>query len=434
MAASSCLDRIRGCLVGAIMAGLALPLYAQTPAPSPNLKLTLHPDLTFNVWPADFDRDGRTDLVAATATGSLWPRRPTDLVIRLGRGDGTFLPARSLGRAALPLGVGDFNADGFVDIVIREGDEIAVLPGRTGATFAAPRPVGPTNYFVDEIRVWAHVADFDGDGRRDILVPEVYDTLKLYRGNGDLTFQPAVDLFTQGGGYQPADATSGDFNGDGRRDIAVASPLEIDVFINTGGVSYSRSVIPGAEFSDITTRDLNNDGRLDLVASSGSRDFHYPYSTPGAVHVLIGNGNGTFQPWVRHETGVLGSMSIVVGEFTGDGIIDVATGNRSVVDDSDLGRHFWDSLSVFPGDGTGGLAAPTTYALGTMQPEYGWIDQTAPYQDNHHQLNTSDLNGDGRTDLIASPGVVALNRPPAANRPPVAFAGSDRTAYDYDYS
>src|SRR4030095_1211899 len=124
--------------------------------------------------------------------------------------------------------------------------------------------------------------------------------------NGDLTFQPAVDLFTQGGGYQPADATSGDFNGDGRLDLAVASPLEIDVFINTGGVSFSRSVISdnGAQFSDITTRDLNNDGRLDLVASSGSIDFNYPYTTPGAVHVLLGNGNGTFQPRVRHETGV----------------------------------------------------------------------------------------------------------------------------------
>jgi hypothetical protein len=416
------------------MAGLALPLYAQAPQSSPNLKLTLYPDLTFNVWPADFDRDGRTDLVAATATGSLFRRIPADLVIRIGRGDGTFNPPRSLGRAALPLGVGDFNADGFVDIVIREGDAIAVLPGRAGATFAPPRPVGPTNYPREEVRVWAHVADFDGDGRRDILVPELSDTLKLYRGNGNLTFQPAVDLFTQGGGYQPADATTGDFNGDGRRDIAVASPLEIDVFINTGGVSYSRSVIPGAEFSDVATRDLNNDGRLDLVASSGSIDLNYPSTTPGAVHVLIGNGNGTFQPWVRHETGVLGSMSVVIGDFTGDGLLDVATGNRSVVDDQDLGRHFWDSLSVFPGDGSGGLSAPTTYALGTVQPEYGWFDQSDPYQANQHQLNTSDLNGDGRTDLIGSPGVIALNRPAAPNRPPLAFAGADRTAYDYDYS
>jgi hypothetical protein len=112
----------------------------------------------------------------------------------------------------------------------------------------------------------------------------------------------------------------------------------------------------------------------------------------------------------------------------------VATGNRSVVDDSDLGRHFWDSLSVFPGHGTGGLAPPTTYALGTVPSEYGWFDQTNPYQDAHHQLNTSDLNGDGRLDLIGSPGVIALNRPAAPNRPPIAFAGADRTAYDYDFS
>ena len=150
--------------------------------------------------------------------------------------------------------------------------------------------------------------------------------------------------------------------------------------------------------------------------------------------MLLGNGNGTFQPPVRHETGVLGSMSIVVGDFTGDRILDVATGNRSVVDDDDLGRHFWDSLSVFPGDGKGGLSTPTTYALLDVQPEFGEFFRSQPYRDSHHQLNTADLNGDGRTDLIASPGVIALNRPAAANRPPRAFAGPDRTAYEYDGS
>src|SRR5215203_2210964 len=137
MSSGSCLQVMRMCLVGTIMAGLGLSLNAQAP-PSPNLGITLLPDLAYNVWPADFDRDGRTDLVAATTTGSLRPYVPADLVIRIGRGDGTFQPARSLGRAALPLGVGDFNADGFVDIVIREGDAIAVLPGRAAATFASP--------------------------------------------------------------------------------------------------------------------------------------------------------------------------------------------------------------------------------------------------------------------------------------------------------
>src|SRR5918995_5915658 len=102
MSVSCCPQGIRVCLIGTIMAGLALPLLAQTP-PSPNLELTLHPDLSYNVSPADFDRDGRTDLVAATAAGPLSARVPADLVIRLGSGDGTFVPARSLGRAALPL-------------------------------------------------------------------------------------------------------------------------------------------------------------------------------------------------------------------------------------------------------------------------------------------------------------------------------------------
>src|SRR5262245_13257835 len=233
MSGSSCLKVIRVGFLGTIMAGLGLPLYAQAPSSTPNLQLTLFPDLAYNVWPADFDRDGRADLVAGTTEGPLASRIPGDLVIQIGRGDGTFQAPRSLGRAALPLGVGDFNADGFVDIVIREGDTIAVLPGRAGATFGSPRPVGATNYPRSEVKVGAHVADFDGDGRRDILVPEAPDTLKLYRGNGDMTFQPAVELFTLGGGYQPADGTSGDFNGDGRRDLAVASPIEIDVFINT---------------------------------------------------------------------------------------------------------------------------------------------------------------------------------------------------------
>ena len=90
----------------------------------------------------------------------------------------------------------------------------------------------------------------------------------------------------------------------------------------------------------------------------------------------------------------------------------VASVTVDVTRDGKTGRHFWDSLSVFPGDGKGGLSTPTTYALGTLQPEYGWFDPSQPYQANQHQLNTSDLNGDGRTDLIASPGVIALTRPP----------------------
>ena len=88
--------------------------------------------------------------------------------------------------------------------------------------------------------------------------------------------------------------------------------------------------------------------------------------------------------------------------------------------------QFWDSVSILPGDGTGRLLTATTFTLANLHPGTFQLDPLYPYQNYQHQLNTSDLNGDGRTDLIASPGVTLLNRPAAANRPPSAFAGPDR--------
>src|SRR5215213_411365 len=100
MTSISCPSRMRVCVLMAIMVGLVTGADAQTSAP--NLVLTEHPQLAYNVWPGDFNQDGRTDLVAGTAAGSLSPTRPADLVVALGRGDGTFLAPKSLGWAAVP--------------------------------------------------------------------------------------------------------------------------------------------------------------------------------------------------------------------------------------------------------------------------------------------------------------------------------------------
>jgi hypothetical protein len=234
MPTAPCPQLLRLPLLVTVMAVLALPLHAQTP-PVPNFGLSLRPDLFSGVWPADFNRDGRTDVVAGTGPFS---SPATQLTVAIGRGDGTFMAPRALGVPGMPLGVSDFNRDGFIDVLFQHEDSLAILPGRNDGTFAAARAAATSAAFTDEVRVWAHVDDLDGDGNRDIVVPEPMDTLKFYRGNGDFTFRPAVDLFTRGGGYQPAEATGGDFNGDGLRDLAVVSPGEIDIFINTGGTTF----------------------------------------------------------------------------------------------------------------------------------------------------------------------------------------------------
>lgn len=137
MPSSSSIGRLHVWLVVTVMAGLGGPSHAQAPSPAPNLALTLRPELAYNVWSGDFNEDGRTDLVAATGT-SQRTQMAADLVVEIGRGDGTFLPPRSLGRAALPLTVSDINADGFVDIVIRR-TKIRTGGRRPGSCFVSHR-------------------------------------------------------------------------------------------------------------------------------------------------------------------------------------------------------------------------------------------------------------------------------------------------------
>jgi hypothetical protein len=431
MSIPACLKLMRSCTLLTVMAGLATNAVAQAPPPTPNFTVNWHPTLTFNLWPGDFNEDGHTDLVAAMQGGGVpGAEQAGDLVLAIGRGDGTFMPPISLGLVAFPLTVSDINADGFVDVVLLRGAYLEVLPGNGDGTFDEPIAVAAYAPFY-ELRVWAHAADLDGDGHRDILVTVPHDMLKIYRGNGDFTFEGPVDLQTQGGGYQPMDATSGDFNADGRRDFAVVSPNGIDVFLNTGGAMFAGSFIAQYPLTDITTRDMNGDGRLDLIASLGNIDFSEIGQHPGAVVILLGNGNGTFQPPQRYATGVQNAMSVVVGDFNGDGRLDAATGNRSAEFDGDL-THFWDSISVLPGDGAGRLLPATTLTLGNLHPGFFRPDPLYPYVNFQHQLNTSDLDGNRRTDLISSPGATLLNRPAAPNRPPSAFAGPDRTEFNFD--
>ncbi len=98
-----CPKLMRSWLLVLVMAGLATTAHAQSSSPpTPNFTVNWHPALTFNLWPGDFNGDGRTDLVAATQGSVPGQVQPGDLVLAIGRGDGTFMPPVSLGPAAFP--------------------------------------------------------------------------------------------------------------------------------------------------------------------------------------------------------------------------------------------------------------------------------------------------------------------------------------------
>ena len=428
-----CPKLIRGTVVVLIMAGLGITgLSAQTPTPRPTFDVTRHPDLYFNVWPADVNEDGISDLVAGTRAIS--PFDNGDVVVALGRGNGTFHPSVPVDYRAVPLTVADFNADGFVEIVILRGGSLEILGGNGDGTFDAARVIDTVDP-LRELRNWAHAADMNGDGHRDLIVPDSAGgfVLNVYYGTGALTFGAPIVLPTADG-MSASEVTSADFNGDGRRDLALVNLCcNLSIYLNQGS-TFSRSDLPGA-LNDIVAADVNRDGRTDLVGVSGRFDQFTTDQAPGQVHVRLGNGNGTFQAPVSYSVGVRGTVSVVVGDFNADGRLDVATGNRSIVEDYDNGGvGLADSVSVLAGNGSGGFLPAVTHALAYItQGDFGvGFDLSSPYTGDNHQLNTSDLNADGRTDLIASPAAILLNRAPRSNRAPTVFAFPDRAEQSHD--
>ena len=144
------------------------------------------------------------------------------------------------------------------------------------------------------------VGDFNGDGTLDLAVVNFGNNMvSILRGNGNGTFQSKVDYAT---GTRPTYVAVGDFNGDGKLDLVVANQFSntVSILLGNGDGTFRPKVdyVTGSYGSDaifVAVGDLNGDGKLDLVVAN---------QFSNTVSILLGNGDGTFQPHVNMPPGV----------------------------------------------------------------------------------------------------------------------------------
>ena len=276
----------------------------------------------------------------------------------------TQLSAMQTGGNPESVTVGDFNRDGKQDIAIanQTGNSITVLLGTGAGTFTANAAAVPSTANLNGPSTLV-TGDFNADGKLDLAIANYYlNDVTILLGNGDGTFSVKSSAST---GASPVGIAMGDFNGDGKLDLAVISQRSNTVTVLIGGgdgtfLPDAVTVPTGSFPAAIATADLNGDGKLDLaVANLGS----------GTVTILLGGGDGSFTPAPSAAVGA-NPAQLVIADFNGDGAPDIAVANLRqgtitiLLNNGPGSGTFTVSGSTFAGNGPLGIAATDVNADG----------------------------------------------------------------------
>lgn len=307
---------------------------------------------------ADFRNAGLLDLAVVNEIDN-------SLTILANQGAGKFAQAASspisLGtpRTSAPgiapaIASATLTSSGFPDLLITDpvANTITVLLSNGDDTFSlaagSPITVGRQPSAIV-------TADFNGDGNQDFIVTNFTDnTFSLFLGNGDGTFKQATaSPFAMPSGVAgPIAMVEGDFNGDGKADLAIVNQTSNDVTIllGNGDGTFTQAtnspIAVGKTPVAIATGDVNGDAHPDIAVVN---------QADNTVSVLLGNGDGTFTVAVNSPltTGQT-PTAIAIADFNGDGTEDIAVTDPQT-----------DSVSVFLGLGHGLFAPAFELPVGT---------------------------------------------------------------------
>jgi hypothetical protein len=314
---------------------------------------------------ADFNGDGKADLALAALQDKA-------VTLLLGNGDGTFQSYVQYSMApyvASSVAADDFNGDGKTDLALSlqgpgicgTNSHVGILLGNGDGTFGMPVlasiPCGPWQVIVE---------DFNKDGKKDVAVVTLFDTVSILLGNGDGTLRPRQDYATGG---NPLSITSGDFDGDGRLDLAVINFVgSVSVLLGNGDGSFQahQDYGTGQYPTSVAVGHFRSNGVWDMATANSG------YCVQGvcrgaSVSVLLGNGDGTFATSRQYPDA---GGAVVAGDINNDGYPDLAGL-------ADL------AASILLGHGDGTFAAPMHYPL---------LFPVA--------LALADFNGDQKLDLV----------------------------------
>src|SRR5574340_604659 len=369
---------------------------------------------------ADFNRDGKVDLAVASAGAN-------EVRIFLGNGNGTFQSPGSaivIGTTPKSMVIADFDADGRFDLAVASAVEdkvkilkgdgaggFVLLAGDNGTSQAGPKGVT--------------AADFNADGKPDLAVTDNGgQSISFLLGNGDGTF---TGLHTGAGsyalGYPPVDITTGDFDGDGRPDLAIAivahATAGVSVWLGQGNGNFSQAA--GSPFATgvgnpaaIVAADLNGDTRPDLWAVGDAGLSVLENAWPGIVapaqlefHATVG----------QNPAAISASLSGAPGPYT---VRSTAAWLSAAASGATLTISA-DTAAMAPGSysGTVWVTAPGAYGAPirinlTIAAPSGTLVEApgSPVTDIGEIPHLADVNLDGKLDLLFTgyPGVSGLEQ------------------------